>query len=103
MADLTTIEWEARIGAQSRAVRIAAGLTQAELARSASISETSVRSLERGTGSTLATLIAVLRVLDREEWLDQLDPRGTGPSPIELLRQSRNQTPRPQRVRRTNS
>ncbi len=100
MAQLTTTEWESRLGEQARAVRIAAGLTQADLARSASLSETSVRSLERGAGSTLATLIAVARVLDREEWLEQFDPRGTVPSPIELLRQSRRQPSRPQRVRR---
>ncbi len=100
MTESTTAEWEARLGAQARAVRIAAGLTQGDLARSASLSETSVRSLERGAGSTIATLVAVARALDREDWLEQFDPRGSGPSPIELLRERRNQPARPQRVRR---
>jgi transcriptional regulator with XRE-family HTH domain len=96
----TSIEWENRIGAQVRAVRIATGLTQGELATAASVSETSVRSLERGAGSTLSTLIAVARALGREDWLGEFDPRGVGPSPIELLRQSRNQPSTPQRVRK---
>ncbi|MCU1414328.1 MAG: hypothetical protein JWN80_1668 [Microbacteriaceae bacterium] len=103
MPELTVVDWEIRIGTQVRAVRIAAGLTQTDLARAASLSETSVRSLERGAGSTLSTLIAVATVLDREEWLDAFDTRGTGPSPIELLRQSRKQAPIPQRVRRPRS
>lgn len=100
MSDITTNEWEARLGDQVRAVRIAESLTQGELARLASLSESSVRALERGTGSSLATLIAVTRVLERTEWLDEYDPRGTGPSPIELLRTSRRQPARPQRVRK---
>ncbi|MES2170149.1 MAG: helix-turn-helix domain-containing protein [Actinomycetota bacterium] len=100
MPQLTVSEWEVRLGTQVRAVRIAAGLTQGDLARSASLSETSVRSLERGGGSTLATLIAVAAVLDRTDWLNEFDPRGDGPSPIELLRESRRQPARPQRVRR---
>jgi transcriptional regulator with XRE-family HTH domain len=98
--DTTALEWEQRIGSQVRSARITAGLTQAELARRANLSETSVRNLEQGSGSTLKTLVAVARVLDRTNWLDELDPQPAGPSPIELLRQSRSQPSRPQRVRR---
>ena len=100
MVQTTTKEWEARLGQQVRALRIAASLTQADLARLASLSETSVRAIERGSGSTLATLVAITGVLGRTEWLSEYDPRGTGPSPIELLRQSRRQPARPQRVRK---
>jgi transcriptional regulator with XRE-family HTH domain len=103
MVEKTTREWELRIGEQVRAVRIARSLTQAELARLASLSETSVRNLERGRGSTLTTLIGVARVLGRTEWLDGLDERSVGPSPIELLRRSRSQPTTRQRVRRTRS
>ncbi len=103
MVEKTTREWELRIGEQVRAVRIARSLTQAELARLASLSETSVRNLERGSGSTLTTLIGVARALGRTEWLDGLDERGAGPSPIELLRRSRSQPTTRQRVRRTRS
>ncbi len=94
-------EWEERIGSQVRSARIAEGLTQAELARRANVSETSIRTLEQGTGSTVKTLVAVARVLGRTDWLSEFDPQPGGPSPIELLRRSRNQPTRPQRVRRT--
>ena len=98
--DVTTQDWERRIGDQVRALRIAALLGQDELAERANISVTTVQALERGSGSSLKTLIRVLRVLGRTEWLDGLDPRGDGPSPLELRRQSRRQSPRPQRVPR---
>ncbi|MCU1420358.1 MAG: hypothetical protein JWN36_9 [Microbacteriaceae bacterium] len=101
LMDATPQDWEQRIGSQVRATRITAGLTQAELARRANVSETSVRNLEQGSGSTLKTLVAIARVLDRTAWLEEFDPHPAGPSPIELLRQSRSQAPRPQRVRRT--
>ena len=98
--ETTTPDWERRIGDQVRALRIAALLGQDELAERANISVTTVQALERGSGSSLKTLIRVLRVLGRTDWLDSLDPRGDGPSPLELLRESRRQSPRPQRVPR---
>ena len=101
MVNRTIDEWEARLGEQVRAVRIAASITQAELASLASVSQTSVRSLEQGAGSTLRTLVAVTSVLDRTEWLEEFDPRGSGPSPLQLLRQSRRQALTPQRVRKS--
>lgn len=93
-------DWEARVGAQVRALRIAQGLDQHQLAERANISTKTLGSLERGEGSSLKTLVRVARTLGREEWLSQLDPRGDGPSPIELLRERRRQSPRPQRVSR---
>jgi len=96
----TTKDWERRIGEQVRALRIAALLGQDELAERANVSVTTVQSLENGAGTSLKTLIRVVRVLDRTDWLGSLDPRGDGPSPIELLRQRRRLTPRPQRVPR---
>jgi len=93
--------WEVRIGDQVRAVRIAALMAQDELAERANISTGALRALERGTGSSLKTLIRVARVLDRTDWLDSFDPRGDGPSPIELLRERRRQSRRPQRVPRS--
>ena len=92
--------WEARVGTQVRALRIASLMAQAELAERANISTKTLGALERGEGSSLKTLIKVIRVLDRTDWLDDLDPRGDGPSPIELLRERRRQPRRPQRVPR---
>lgn len=96
----STNSWELRIGEQVRALRIASLMDQAELADRANISRRTLGSLERGDGSTLATLIRVVRVLGREDWLQSLDPIGPGPSPIELLRQERRRPTRPQRVPR---
>ncbi len=97
----TTEGWEQRLGMQVRALRIAALLSQDELAERANVSAGALRTLERGTGSSLKTLIRVARVLERTDWLAAFDPRGQGPSPIELLRERRRQNPRPQRVPRS--
>jgi transcriptional regulator with XRE-family HTH domain len=103
MTGLTTEEWEQRIGEQVRAVRVRSQLNQAELARLADINVNSVRALERGAGSSLKTLIAVGRVLGRLDWFEGFDPQGDGPTPMELLRASRNLPQRPQRVRKPKS
>ncbi len=95
----TVAEWEAEIGRQIRALRIAAGLDQAALAEASNASLSAVQGLESGRGSSLKTLIRVLRALDREDWLETLDPVGDGPTPMELLRAQRGRRT-PQRVRR---
>lgn len=101
MERVSTEDWERRIGEQIRALRIAALLSQDELAERANISTGSVRALERGMGSSLKTLVKATRVLDRTDWLETLDPRGQGASPIEQLREQRRLRARPQRVPRS--
>jgi transcriptional regulator with XRE-family HTH domain len=103
MAIESTDDWESRLGEQVRALRIAALLSQDDLADRSNISVGAIRSLERGEGSTVKTLVRVARVLDRSEWLDSFDPRGSGPSPVEILRERRRQSPRPLRVPRLRS
>ncbi|MCI1635306.1 hypothetical protein [Bifidobacterium sp.] len=49
---------------------------------------------------SLITLAAVLRVLNRLEWFDGLDPIGTGSTPIELLRLREDMPAHRQRVSR---
>jgi transcriptional regulator with XRE-family HTH domain len=92
----TVNEWEALVGDQIRQVRIARNLDQAGLAELANISIGAVSNLERGKGSSLRTLIAVLRALGRTEWLESLAPTVVV-SPMHLLR-AKQKTPRP-RVR----
>lgn len=82
----TTERWEAHIGEQLRRARRAEQWSQSELARRANINRNSVSALERGEGSSLATLIRVVRALGRSEWLDELAP-DPGPSPMSLLRE----------------
>lgn len=88
----STDEWEARIGAQVRALRLDAELDQITLARRADVSTSTLQSLENGRGSTLASLVRVLRALGAEDALDTLAP-ASAVSPIDVLR-SADQSPR---------
>ena len=76
---------EETLGHNVRARRIAAGLSQAEVAERANVSVGAVKHLEQGSGSTLRTLTRVLRVLGAEGWLDQLAPAPARFDPLELL------------------
>lgn len=92
----TVDQWEAILGDQVRRVRIAQSMDQARLAELADVSVGAVSNLERGKGSSLRTLIGVLRALGRTDWIESLAP-AVGVSPMQLLR-SKQKTPRP-RVR----
>jgi transcriptional regulator with XRE-family HTH domain len=87
----TTLEWEQTMGKQVRAARIAQDLDQSSLASMANISIGALSNLERGRGSSLATLIAVVRALGRTDWLETLAP-AIAVSPLQMLR-SRQKTP----------
>jgi transcriptional regulator with XRE-family HTH domain len=84
----STEEWESAIGDQVRALRITANLDQAGLAELAGVSLGAVKAAEQGKGSTLRTLVRLVRALGREEWLDSLAPQPTI-SPIDVLRSRR--------------
>lgn len=94
----STEEWERRVGRSVRELRLQADLTQAELAERANVSLSSVRHLEAGKGSSLSTLLRVVRALDRTDWLEALAPPAPGVSPIALLRATR-EADRRQKVR----
>ncbi len=95
----STDEWEAVIGAEVRAARIAANLDQGELAKHADVSLGAVKNLEAGKGSTLKTLVRVVRALGRTEWLESLTPRITV-SPVAMLSSKNPATHARQRVSR---
>jgi transcriptional regulator with XRE-family HTH domain len=99
LSQLSTEDWEVRVGSQFRAVRLAAGLDQLGLAEQADVSIGALRNLERGTGSSLRTIIRVARTLNRESWLDGIAPLPTV-SPIEVLRSARTPRSRVYRPRR---
>ena len=96
--DASTAEIEAHVGEQVRALRIAAGLDQAELARRAGLSLGAVKNLEQGNGSSLRTVVRVVRALGRDDWITSLSPR-VGISPIDVLRARREPRKRVYRQR----
>ncbi|MGF6572561.1 Helix-turn-helix [Paraburkholderia fungorum] len=70
----TPHEIAADVGQSLRKLRVHKNLDQATVAARAGISVRSLHNLESGSGSTLHTLILVLRVLGREAWLDTIAP-----------------------------
>lgn len=80
----TIEEWERTVGEQVRAARIARYLDQQHLSGLADVSVGAISNLERGKGSSLKTLVAVVRALDQTDWLEGLAPE-VSVSPMQLL------------------
>jgi transcriptional regulator with XRE-family HTH domain len=85
----TTADWEGRLGADLRRLRLRNRLTQTELAERANVSGSAIKSLEGGKGSSLTTVVRVVRALGRTDWLESLLPPEPAISPMEILRQRR--------------
>lgn len=82
---LTTQEWLQLVGQRLRAARVRADLEQTELAARANVSVGTIKNLESGTGTSLRSLINVLRGLDLLSILEALPPEDM-PSPIQILK-----------------
>lgn len=74
MTTNTIAELEAQLGERLKALRLNQNIDQITLAERAGISVGALKNLENGSGSTLKTLVAVLRILGREEWLSTIAP-----------------------------
>ena len=90
-------ELQAALGKQLQELRIAKNLDQITTAEKAGISEKALRNLETGRGSSIETLVRVLKALDSLDGLRLLAPKSSV-SPLALLRHS--ETAR-RRVRRS--
>jgi len=99
--NLTPEEMEAGMGEKLKALRLSRNLDQKTLAERAGVSVRALRSLEGGHGSTVKTLVCVLRALGRQEWLSTIAPVATI-NPLTLTREAqprqRASRPRPARV-----
>jgi transcriptional regulator with XRE-family HTH domain len=85
MDDAFTIEeWERKIAEQVRSLRLRLNLPQAVVSDRAGISLTAIKNLESGNGAAIKTLIKVLRVYGREDWLNTLASPVTV-SPLQML------------------
>ena len=76
---------EAAFGARLRDARRRAGMSQAEVARLASVSRRAVVNLEAGAGSSLATIVRVIDALGRSDWLESLEAPEPDFNPLDLL------------------
>jgi transcriptional regulator with XRE-family HTH domain len=91
----TPMELQQLLGGRIRRIRLNRNLDQRTTAEKAGISEKALRNLESGRGSTVETLLRVLKALDYLQGLDVLAPEASV-NPLELLRQPQA----PQRARR---
>lgn len=83
MASNTIEEFEAEIGAQIKTLRLKQNIDRATLSARAGCSVSALKNLESGHGSTLRTLISIVRALGREDWLRNVSPMATI-SPLSL-------------------
>jgi transcriptional regulator with XRE-family HTH domain len=90
MAMTTVGESEAELGKQLRSLRLRLDLDQKQLAARAGIALNAVKNLESGKGATVRSLIQVLRILNRTDWLGTLAP-AVSISPVQMLK---TKTPR---------
>ena len=87
MSFMSPDELQAVFGKQLQELRISKNLDQITTAEKAGISEKTLRNLEAGRGSSVETLVRVLKALDSLDGLSLLAPRPSV-SPLALLRHS---------------
>jgi len=85
MIATTTRVLEAELGKQIRTLRLRLDLDQKQLAERAGIALNAVKNLESGKGASLRSLIQVLRILNRTDWLGALAP-AVSISPVQMLK-----------------
>ena len=81
-------ELQAILGEQLKSLRFARNLDQRITAEKAGISEKTLRNLEAGRGSSVESLLRVLKALDSLEGIEMLAPRPSV-NPIALLRSTK--------------
>jgi transcriptional regulator with XRE-family HTH domain len=91
----TLAELESALGENLKQLRLSRNTDQRTLAEQAGVSTRALQNLENGEGSSLQTLLKVLRALGRESWLDTIAPVATI-NPMAMVAKA---TPR-QRARR---
>jgi len=92
----TAAELQAILGERLRRLRLNRNLDQRTTSEKAGISERALRNLEGGRGSTIETMMRVLKALDYLQGIEMLAPE-VNVNPLDLLRQTKT----PQRARRS--
>ncbi len=75
------------VGARLSSARLSRNLTQAQLARDAGVSKSTVERIEAGRSTQLTNFIRILRTLGLLDGLDSLLPPAQ-PTPMDLLRRA---------------
>jgi transcriptional regulator with XRE-family HTH domain len=78
-------EFEVGLGQQLRSLRLRQNIDQRQLAARAGVALNVVKRLEAGKGATVGSLVKILRVLGRAEWLNSLAP-AVSISPLQMLK-----------------
>lgn len=73
----TPEEWEEVLGQQIRNLRILRNMDQQALSEQAGVALNVIKRIESGKTSTTKSMIKILRVLNRVEWLETLAPKVT--------------------------
>ena len=81
-------ELQVLLGEQLQALRLSKNLDQITTAEKAGLSERALRNLEAGRGSTVESLLRVLKAFDSLDGLELLAPKPSV-SPLALLRSSK--------------
>lgn len=84
----TPEEMGAVLGERLKTLRVHRNLDQVTLSARAGVSVRALRNLESGNGSSLHTLLVVLRALGREQWLETIAPVSTI-NPLMLTRKAK--------------
>lgn len=87
-ASHTLAELEVVLGEQVKKLRLSRNIDQATLAERAGISRRALQNLEAGAGSSVASMLSVIRALGREDWLALLAPTATI-NPLYMVRARR--------------
>lgn len=81
-------ELQVSLGEQLKSLRLTKNLDQRTTAEKAGISEKALRNLEAGRGSTVESLLRVLKALDSLQGIELLAPKPTV-NPLSLLRNAK--------------
>lgn len=82
---LSNPQIEQELGKRLKKRRLEMNLSQEEIAERSGLARRTITAIENGEGSTLTTLIAMLRALDALDVLEDFLP-DTGPSPMAMLK-----------------
>lgn len=73
----TIEEFEMDVGEQIKSLRLKQNIERTTLALRAGCSVSALKNLESGNGSSLRTLIKIVRTLGRDDWLRNVAPMAT--------------------------